>query len=132
MGQVTVTVNGRTYRLECGDGEEKHLIALSEYIGSHVDQMRDKFGQVGDDRLILMAALLITDEVWDLRRQNAALKAEQARLREGRAADDRKAHMARTDIADAMDQAAKRLEALRAQFESGADAPKAGAPKGKR
>ena len=57
MGQVSVTLNGRTYRLECGEGEETHLIALAEYLGSHVDTMRRKFGQVGDDRLILMASL---------------------------------------------------------------------------
>ena len=57
MGQVSVTLNGRTYRLECGEGEEAHLIALSEYLGSHVETMKHKFGQVGDDRLILMASL---------------------------------------------------------------------------
>jgi len=62
--QVSVTLNGRTYRLKCGEGEENHLIALAEYLGSHVDTMKRKFGQVGDDRLILMASLLVTDELW--------------------------------------------------------------------
>jgi alpha-tubulin suppressor-like RCC1 family protein len=51
MGQVSVTLNGRTYRLECGEGEETHLIALAEYLGSHVDTMKRKFGQIGDDQL---------------------------------------------------------------------------------
>ena len=63
MGQVTVVLNGRTYRLECGEGEESYLIALAEYLGTHVEDMKRKFGQVGDDRLILMASLLVTDEL---------------------------------------------------------------------
>ena len=66
MGQVTVTLNGRAYRLECSEGEEAHLIELAEYLGSHVDEMRRKFGQVGDDRLILMASLVMGDELWEL------------------------------------------------------------------
>ena len=69
MGQVSVTLNGRTYRLECGDGEEAHLIELAEYLSSHVETMKFKFGQVGDDRLILMAALMVADELTEARRQ---------------------------------------------------------------
>ena len=50
------------------------MIALAEYLGSHVDTMKRKFGQVGDDRLILMASLLVTDELWELRRQMQEMK----------------------------------------------------------
>ena len=78
MGQVSVTLNGRTYRLECGEGEEAHLIALSEYLGSHMETMKHKFGQVGDDRLILMASLMVTDELWEARRQLQELKGAMA------------------------------------------------------
>ena len=79
MGQVSVTLNGRTYRLECGEGEEAHLIALSEYLGSHMETMKHKFGQVGDDRLILMASLMVTDELWEARRQLQELKGRHGR-----------------------------------------------------
>ena len=41
MGQVTVVLNGRTYRLECGEGEESHLIALAEYLGEDAGAGRD-------------------------------------------------------------------------------------------
>ncbi len=75
MGQVVVTLNGRTYRLECNEGEEAHLLGLAEYIGAHVDDMRRKFGQVGDDRLILMASLLVTDELWAMRTELDNLRA---------------------------------------------------------
>ena len=86
MGQVSVTLNGRTYRLECGEGEETHLVALAEYLSSHVDTMKRKFGQVGDDRLILMASLLVTDELWELRRQMQELKSSLAEARRDRSA----------------------------------------------
>ena len=67
MGQVTVTLNGRTYRLGCGDGEEARLLELANHLRQRVDGLAADFGQVGDDRLLIMAALLITDELLDLR-----------------------------------------------------------------
>src|SRR4029078_13206582 len=74
MSQISVTLNGRDYRLEVGEGEEAHLIELAEYLGTHVEDMKRKFGQVGDDRLILMASLVVLDELWELRRQMAQMK----------------------------------------------------------
>jgi cell division protein ZapA len=67
MGQVTVTLNRRTYRLACGDGDEARLQDLSAYVKAKVETLAARFGQVGDDRLLLMAALLITDELFDAR-----------------------------------------------------------------
>lgn len=67
MGHVTVTLNGRAYRLRCGDGEEERLARLSGYIGNKIDHLVAQFGQVGDDRLTVLAALLITDELFEAR-----------------------------------------------------------------
>ncbi len=74
MGQVAVTLNGRTYRLMCGPGEEPRLLALSTHVNAKLDTLAAQFGQVGDDRLMLMAALLITDELFDARDQVAAVE----------------------------------------------------------
>jgi cell division protein ZapA len=112
MGQVSVTLNGRTYRLECGEGEETHLIALAEYLGSHVDTMKRKFGQVGDDRLILMASLLVTDELWELRRQMQELKAVLAEARRDRSVADESTKSLQSDLAARVSAAADRLEML--------------------
>ncbi len=120
MGQVSVTLNGRTYRLECGAGEEAHLIALAEYLGSHVDTMKQKFGQVGDDRLILMAALMVTDELWELRRQMQEVKTAMSELRREKSTADETAKSKRADIADAIGAAADRLEMLNDRFAKGA------------
>lgn len=67
MGQVSVTLNSRMYRLACEDGEEGRLVELATHVKERVDELTLQFGQVGDDRLLLMAALLIADELWDTR-----------------------------------------------------------------
>lgn len=116
MGQVSVTLNGRTYRLECGEGEETHLIALAEYLGSHVDTMRRKFGQVGDDRLILMASLVVTDELWELRRQMQEMKATLAEARRDRSVANESVKHQQADLAARVKSAADRLEMLNERF----------------
>jgi cell division protein ZapA len=116
MGQVSVTLNGRTYRLECGEGEETHLIALAEYLGSHVDTMKRKFGQVGDDRLILMASLLVIDEFWELRRQMQEMKTALAEARRDKSTGDESAKSFKADLAARVSAAADRLELLNERF----------------
>lgn len=116
MGQVSVTLNGRTYRLECGEGEEAHLIALAEYLGTHVETMKRKFGQVGDDRLILMASLLVTDELWELRRQMQELKTAMAEVRRDRSVADESAKSLQSDVAARVGAVAERLEMLNERF----------------
>lgn len=67
MGQVAVTINGRTFRLRCGDGEEGRLMTMATMVKQRVDNLVSEFGNVGDDRLMLMAALMIADELLDAR-----------------------------------------------------------------
>lgn len=73
MGHVAVTLNRRTYRLQCGDGDEPRLLALSAHVRSKLEALIAEFGQVGDDRLLMLAALQIADELWDARAQVTAL-----------------------------------------------------------
>jgi cell division protein ZapA len=73
VGHVAVTLNRRTYRLQCGDGEESRLTALADHLRTKLDALAAEFGQVGDDRLLVLAALQITDELWDAREQVSAL-----------------------------------------------------------
>ncbi len=75
VGQATITINGRTYRLKCGDGEEARLLALSDIVRQRVDSLAGEFSAAGDDRLLLMAALMLADELLDAR---ARLKAHGA------------------------------------------------------
>jgi cell division protein ZapA len=119
MGQVSVALNGRTYRLECSEGEESHLIELAEYLGSHVDTMRRKFGQVGDDRLILMASLVMGDELWELRGQLEELKTSLAEARRDRSAAEESVRMLQDELAERMSATADRIERLNAQIMRG-------------
>ena len=77
MGQVAINVGGRSYRFDCGDGEEARLKELAASVKGRVDTLVREYGSVGDERLMLMAALLITDELWDAR---AALEAAQKQI----------------------------------------------------
>ncbi len=67
MAQVTITLNGQTFRLRCADGQEQRLHQLVDYIRFKVDHFAEQFGQVGRERLLLMAAILIADELFDAR-----------------------------------------------------------------
>jgi cell division protein ZapA len=116
MGQVVVTLNGRTYRLECNEGEEGHLAELSEYIGAHVEDMRRKFGQVGDDRLILMAALVVIDELWALRADVENLRAQLAEARRDKSTSDENARAIESQLFAKIGEAAVRLEGLNARL----------------
>ncbi len=67
MGQVAVTVNGRSYRFACGDGEEARLQELATFVKGRVEELTRQYGNAGEERMLLMAALLIADELWDAR-----------------------------------------------------------------
>jgi cell division protein ZapA len=84
MGQVAVNMNGRLYRFDCGDGEEARLEELAAYVKARIDALEQEYGNVGDDRLMLTAALLITDELMDAR----AVLAEMSKASERGARQD--------------------------------------------
>ena len=67
MGQVSIHLNGRTYRFECGDGDEARVRVLGEYIKGKIDQLGPDCGRAGDDRTLVMIALLLADEVLEAR-----------------------------------------------------------------
>ena len=63
MGQVTVNINGRDYDIACDDGQESHLTKLSEFVDNRLKELVAAVGQVGDSRLLVMANLLLADEL---------------------------------------------------------------------
>ena len=65
MGQVVVKVNGRDFALNCEDGQEPRIRRLSQYVDAKVGEFVKANGQVGEARLILLAALTIADELSD-------------------------------------------------------------------
>lgn len=67
MGQVKIAVGGRRYSLVCGDGEEPQLLRLAEYVDQKVENLSETLGHIGEARMLLMASLLIADELIDLK-----------------------------------------------------------------
>lgn len=65
MAEVDVTINGRSYRIACEDGQENHLMQLAQYLDKRVQSLVETVGQVGDARLLVMAALLVADDLAD-------------------------------------------------------------------
>lgn len=65
MSEVSVTINGRRYQIACDDGQEAHLTRLAIYIDQRVTELVAAIGQVGEGRLLVMASLLIADELSD-------------------------------------------------------------------
>ncbi len=76
MGQVTLHVNGKPYVLGCEDGRESHLRALAARVDDKVRQIAPEAGSPGELRLLLMAALMIAD---DLQAAEAARQAADAK-----------------------------------------------------
>ncbi len=71
MGQVAVSLNGRTYRLACNDGEEERLRTLADQVRQKLNTLTDEFGQVGETRLLVMAALMLADDLLDAKPEGA-------------------------------------------------------------
>lgn len=86
MGQVSVSVNNQRYTLACRDGEEDRLLTLARLVDGKVRMLTARLGQVGDTKLLLMAALLVADEMDDLRTQLGRMKEGKGGLSEGEAA----------------------------------------------
>jgi len=75
MGQVTVSINDRSYDITCDDGQEAHLAQLAAYIDRRVGELIQAVGQVGEARLLVMASLLVADELSDAFSEIEALRA---------------------------------------------------------
>src|SRR3712207_3733644 len=76
MAHVTMTIAGRSYRMTCGDGEEPRLERLAALYDSKIEEMRGTFGEIGDMRLHVMAALTIADELHDTRERLEPIERE--------------------------------------------------------
>jgi cell division protein ZapA len=114
MGQISVTLNGRAYLLECGDGEEQHLLSLSKVMGEHIESLKTRFGQIGDDRLMLMAGLMVADELAETKARLAEVSASLENARKDKASSDEQVQSVRDEMAGRINAAAERIEALNA------------------
>jgi cell division protein ZapA len=108
MGQVVVKVNGRDFALSCADGQESRIRRLAQYVDAKVGEFTKTVGQVGEARLILLAAITIADELSDA---NEALLQERSRARAaGAGGGDSGAASGIRSMAERIESIAARLE----------------------
>ncbi|MGO4388127.1 cell division protein ZapA [Microvirga sp. 2YAF29] len=110
MSHVSVTIAGQTYRIACAEGEERHLEGLAASYDAKIEEMRGAFGEIGDLRLHVMAAITQADELHESKRRVAALEAELANLKSS--TGDERGHAIEAQLAEGLHKAAERIERL--------------------
>ncbi len=110
MNHINVTINGRQYRMACEEGQETRLMRLAESLQTRVEDLRGKFGEIGDQRLTVMAALTACDELLDANARLEKLEQELASLRDVRVAAGDRARATQVAVANALNAAAERIE----------------------
>ena len=108
MPMVPVVVNGRTYDIACDPGQEEHLKRLAADLAARVERLVAQVGQVGDARLMLMASLLVADDLESLRQGGGV-----------NAADRERPTLSEIDaLADVIGDLASRVEAIAGKVEA--------------
>jgi cell division protein ZapA len=116
MAQVNVTINNRQYRMGCEDGQEEHVTQLANDIDSRIEQLREAHGEIGDQRLTVMAALTVADELTESMRRIRRLEEEIAALQDARVIAAERAQQTQAAVVSALNAAVERIEELTRQI----------------
>ena len=112
MAQITSTIAGRQFRLACEDGQEEHLQELAKDIDQRIISLRRKFGEIGDTRLTVMAALMVADELAEMIQKMRLLEEDIASLQDARLVSSDRARAASDAVIGAFNSAAERIEGI--------------------
>jgi len=110
MAHVSVTINGRQYRMACDDGQENHLARLAYELDQRIARLRGEFGEIGDMRLTVMAALIVSDELAEMGQRLRRLEEELMALQEARKVSADRAEATQAALVAAFDAASARIE----------------------
>jgi cell division protein ZapA len=112
MASINATIAGRQFRLACEDGQEDHLQALARELDERIEGLRKKFGEIGDTRLIVMAALMVSDELSEVARNLRRMEEELVTHQDARVVAADRAKAAFEAVVGAFNSAAERLEGI--------------------
>ncbi|UDL93236.1 cell division protein ZapA [Lichenihabitans sp. PAMC28606] len=112
MPQVSVTIAGRLYRMACGEGEEEHLQGLARRLDGKITDLRAHFGEIGDQRITVMAAITMADDLSEAERRIAALEADVAEYQREREAGAASIEAIGDRVAATLDDAAARIDKI--------------------
>jgi cell division protein ZapA len=119
MAQVNVTISGKTYRMACDDGQEDHLTDLANRLNRSIEQLRSRFGDIGDQRLTVMAAITLADQQEETERRLEEREMEIAGDADARRDGRARREAADAELATALAAIAERIEALAGRITGG-------------
>ena len=112
MPQVNVTINGRQFRMACEDGQEEPLTELARGLDGRIEALRAKFGEIGDTRLTVMAALTVADELGEMTGRLRRLEDELMAVQEAQVGSTDRHQAGQAAAAALLSAAAERIESL--------------------
>ncbi|QDG75729.1 cell division protein ZapA [Labrenzia sp. PHM005] len=112
MAQISVTINGKSFRMACDDGEEQRLEGLAARFDGWIGELKSAFGEIGDQRLTVMAGIMATDQLSELERKVTRLEQELAAAKDQEAAAVNNMSQHEEDLSRAVNTAAARIESL--------------------
>jgi cell division protein ZapA len=112
MAQVNVTIDGKTYRMACDEGQEAHLEMLGAKFDRYVGHLKEGFGEIGDNRLTVMAGIMVMDELVELQKKVKGIESELETLRKTRDEALSKADKNDAALTGALAEIAGRIEKL--------------------
>lgn len=117
MAEVSIEVNGRSYRIACEDGQEDHVMELAKSFGSYIEGLKSEYREAGDARLAVMAGIMAMDELDEIKRRLSELEAELGRLNEAGEAMGREHVALEAEYAKRFSALAERIHTLAGELE---------------
>jgi len=112
MPEVSVEINGRKFRMACEDGQQEHLLALALRFNAQVEEFKGAFGEIGDNRLTVMAGIAVLDELVEAEHRIEEIKGQMEQME----ADSQKvmaqARALETKFAKKLAETARKIEAV--------------------
>ena len=116
MAQVTVTIDGKSYRMACEEGQEDHLTDLANRFDQYVSHLKSQFGEIGDLRLTVMAGIMVMDELSEVNRRLKSLQTEADNLRQGRDATVADQQRAEEALASVLSEVTSQIHGIAAKL----------------
>jgi len=124
VAEVSVDINGRKYRMACEDGQETHLSSLAVRFNRYIDEYKETFGEIGDNRLTVMAGIAVVDELVAAERKLDQLRAELQTVTKAGNDVAAEAESMETKFASKLADVARRIESIATAVDgAGQDTP---------
>ncbi len=130
MPEVSVEINGRKFRMACEDGQKEHLLHLAGRFNAQVEEFKGSFGEIGDNRLTVMAGIAVLDELVEAERRIEELKQQMREMELDSQGIGDQARMLEEKFAKKLAETARKIEAVSTAIDETAQGTSQGAGQG--